>query len=328
VSKLFDRFQRWSVSKSFSVGERNAADVVFRTIDRFNQVRVSGLAAEMSYYALISTIPFIVALGSSLGLLERFVGDAQILAIEDTVVGALRTVFSAALTEDVIEPLVRSLLAEERAGTAILGLLLTFFFASAVFRAVIQALDDSYAVEERRSGVYLWGLAYVLAMGSIVVLVVVLSLLVIGPLLGGGHVIADRVGLGELFAWIWSIGRWPVVFLVTVSYLAFLYRAAPNVRNRWRDSLPGAVLATILSILIAVGLRLYLDFAGPRAPEVGAAEEAIQIVSQTIGAVMAVILWMWLTSTAILTGGVFNAILGEKNRRKTVARGADVPLRS
>jgi membrane protein len=312
VTKLFDRFQRWSVSKSFSVGERNAADVVFRTIDRFNRVRVSGLAAEMSYYALISTIPFIVALGSSLGLLERFVGNAQILAIEDTVVGALRTVFSAGLTEDVIEPLVRSLLAEERTGTALVGLLLTFFFASAVFRAVIQALDDAYAVTERRSGFYLWGLAYIMAMGSVIVLVVSLSMLVVGPLLGGGHAIAGRIGLGEAFAWVWAIGRWPVVLVVSISYLAFLYKAAPNVRNRWRDSLPGAVLATILSILIAVGLRYYFDLAGPRAPQVGAAEEAVQIVSQTIGAIMAVILWMWLTSTALLTGGVLNAVLDEE----------------
>jgi membrane protein len=243
-------------------------------------------------------------------LLERFVGAQQIVAIEDTVVSALRSVFSAGLTEDIIEPLVRTLLVEERTGTVLVGLLLTFFFASAVFRAVIQALDDAYAVTERRSGFYLWGLAYVMAMGSVIV--VSLSMLVVGPLLGGGHAIAGRIGLGEVFAWVWAIGRWPVVLVVSISYLAFLYKAAPNVRNRWRDSLPGAVLATILSILIAVGLRYYFDLAGPRAPQVGAAEEAVQIVSQTIGAIMAVILWMWLTSTAVLTGGVLNAVLDEE----------------
>jgi membrane protein len=106
-----------------------------------------------------------------------------------------------------------------------------------------------------------------------------------------------------------------VLFAVATGYLGWLYRVGPNVGNRWKHSLPGAATATLASILIAIGLRVYLGVAGPRAPAVGAATEAVQAVSNTIGAVLAVILWIWLTSIAILTGGVINAQLHRERKR-------------
>jgi membrane protein len=151
---------------------------------------------------------------------------------------------------------------------------------------------------------------------------VVLSLMVVGPLLGGGVRIAEWLGVGPAFALFWSIARWPVAFAVVSAFLAWLYRVAPNVRNTWRASLPGAITATTAIILIAVGLRAYLGVAGPRAPEVGEASEALEVASQTIGAILAVILWIWLSSVAILTGGVLNAELRRRKEAKVAKRPA------
>jgi membrane protein len=308
-NRMMTSAERWASRSTIRVRGRNPVLVAVRVAQRFLAVRVTGLAAEMSYYALVSLIPLLVALGSSLGLLERIIGTEQVQAAEDTIVLGMEQVFSPEMTRDVMEPLVRGLLAEERAGAALLGLLVAFFLASAVFRAVIRALDDAYQVTERRSGLYLWGLAYLLSLGSVVVFASVLALVVVGPLLGTGQQLAEWLGVGPLFETLWLTVRWPLVVLVATAYLAWLYRVAPNVRNRWTASLPGAVAATLATILIALAFRVYLDTAGPRSPTIGGATEALQIVSRTIGAVLAFILWIWLTSVAILMGGVLNAEL-------------------
>jgi membrane protein len=278
----------------------------------------------MSYYALISLIPFIIAVGASFGMLERIIGSGQVREIENTVIRGLEQVFSPDLTTEVLEPLVRSLLGQERTGVALIGLLVTFFLASAVFRAMIRALDDAYQVPERRRGIYLWGMAYLFALGSIIVLTSVLSLIVVGPLMGGGARLAEVVGLGRAFEILWAVGRWPVVFGIAVAYLGWLFRVAPNVHNRWRMSLPGAVVATLAIIIISAGLRLYLDTMGSRGPEVGPEQEVLAIVSQTIGALLAVILWMWLIGMAVVTGGVLNAEIRREiirdNRRQRRSR--------
>jgi membrane protein len=301
------RIEHWAGRQNWRIGEINPLLVAIRVGRRFSDVRVPGLSAEMSYYALISLIPFLVAVGASFGMAERIIGVEQVQEIEDGVIRGLQQVFSPELTNEVLGPLVQTLLYESRTGVAILSLLVTFFLASAVFRALIRALDDAYQVPERRRGLYLWGMAYLFALGSILVLTSVLSLVVVGPLLGGGTRLAEWVGLGEAFALIWAIGRWPAVFLIAIAYLGWVFRVAPNVRNRWRQSLPGATLATIGIIFISLGLRFYLDVAGPRGPEFGQEQEALTIASQTIGALLAVILWMWLIGMAVLTGGLLNA---------------------
>lgn len=306
-SKGAQRLHVWAKSRKTRIKGINPWLVMTKTAHRFSEVRVPGLSAEMSYYALISLIPFLVAVGASFGMMERIIGPSEVREIENTVIRGLEQVFSPELTSDVLEPLVRSLLGQERTGVAVIGLLITFFLASAVFRAMIRALDDAYGVQERRRGLYLWGMAYLFALGSIIVLTSVLSLIVVGPLLGGGTRLAELVGLGRAFEIIWAVGRWPVVFGIAVAYLAWLFRAAPNVHNEWRMSLPGAVVATLAIIIISAGLRLYLDTMGSRGPQVGAEQEVLTIVSQTIGALLAVILWMWLIGMAVVAGGVLNA---------------------
>lgn len=301
------RLEGWAARRRTRIRGLNPALLTVSVVKRFGEVRATGLAAEMTYYALISLVPFVIALGAAVGFLEVFIGPAQVAELENTIIRGLQGVFSPEVTVQIIEPLVRGLLAEERTGAAIVSLLATFLFASAVFRAAIQALDDAYGVPERRGVVQVWGLAYLLALTSVIVIIIGLSFIVIGPLLGGGRFLADWLGLGRAFEIVWAVGRWPAVLSIGTLYLAWLYSAGPNLRARWRHSFPGAVLASVGVVVIAIGLRFYLQVAGPRAPAVGDAAEAVQAASQTIGALLAVVLWIWLSSIAVLLGGIVNA---------------------
>jgi len=268
-----------------------------------------GLSAEMTYYALLSIFPLIGALGASLGFLERLIGTAAVEDVEATIISALATVFSTEVTDEIVTPMVQGLLQQERAGFAIGGFLISLFLASRVFRSAIDTLDAAYHVEERRSTVALWSLGFLFSLGAILTATAVLSMVVVGPLLGGGRMIAEMMNLGRVFEVVWEIARWPIVFIIATGFLTVLYRTGPNVRNTWRQSYPGAVLGMVALILVAIGFRVYLGVVGTGAPGLDDAEEAVNIAAQAFGAVLAALLWLWLSAVAILTGGVFNAEL-------------------
>lgn len=305
----FGRFERWAARTGPTIGRVNVLLLVVRVWHRVIEVRVTGLAAEMTYYALISLIPLITAVGSALGFAERLLGDEQVRQIEEFALDSLGVVFDADVTAEVLQPLVAGLLREERAGFAVGGLALALWLGSRMFRAAIRALDDAYRVPERRGLLQQWALGLGLALAAVVTVVVVLAMLVIGPLLGRGDLIAGWLGAEQLWRQTWAWARWPVVAVVCVLFLVVLYRFGPNARVRVRACLPGAVLGMLALIGIAVGLQAYLAAVGTGAPDIGQPGEAVGVAAQVIGVVLAGVLWGWLSSIAILLGGVVNAEL-------------------
>ena len=193
-------------------------------------VRVTGLAAEMTYYALLSLLPLTGALGASLGFLERMAGPEEALEAEAAIIQGLQAVFSTEATADVIAPLVQGLLRQDRTGFALFGFLVSLFFASRIFRSVINTLDAAYRVEKPRGVLSVWILGMMFALFAVVVATTILSLVVVGPLLGGGRSIANWLGFGAVFEAAWVVARWPVVFAVAAAFLTFLYHVGPNVK--------------------------------------------------------------------------------------------------
>ncbi|MEE6280806.1 YihY/virulence factor BrkB family protein [Georgenia sunbinii] len=317
------RLENWAESRPAGWAGGPVA-VVVRSWHRATAVRVTGLAAEMTYYGLISLVPLLTALGSSLGYLGRIVGAEQVDRIEEVLVDAVSQVFAEQVAADVLAPLIEGLLRQQRAGFAIGSVLIALWLASRMFRAAIRALDDAYRVPERRSlvGQYVLGLA--LAVGAVVTLVVILTLVVVGPLLGDGQELAARLGLGAVFEFAWSVLRWPTVGVVTGAYLTLLYRYGPNVSTTWVRCLPGAVLGTLGLVLVAAGFSVYLSLAGLSAPDVGGMQTAaVTGAAQAIGMVLAGVLWLWLSSIALLLGGVLNAELDTSVRRPADRPSAD-----
>jgi membrane protein len=306
VEDRVERVLAWARRRRFRLAGYNPLEVAVRAGRSGGEVRVVGLAAEMSFFALLSVAPLLIAVGAGLGYLERFIGRDEIQEIEETVVAGLDFVFAT----EAIQPLVHGLLHQQRGGFAVGGLLVTLWLSSRVFTATIRALDLAYAVEERRSLPQQRALALAYALAAVVVVVLTLGLIVVGPLFGGGRALADWLRLGEAFAFLWVVGRWPVVFLIVVAFLTWLYRFGPNVVNTWRDCVPGAVLGVILWLLASVALRVYLQTTGDPSfatPE----EEAIAAAGQVFGALVAVVVWTFVSSASILAGGIVNAELAK-----------------
>lgn len=304
---VVQRLENRVATVQLRVRGRNPALVALRVAQRSSEVRVAGLAAEMCYYLVLSILPLVTAVGAGLGLLSRFVEPATVMQMRVMLTSAVQAVLSPELAADVATPLVRELLRSEQVGAALGSVAGALLLGSLVFRAAVRALGEAYRTSERRSLVRLWGLSLVFTVAAVLVLGVLLSVLVVGPLLGGGRRLADLVGAGQAFEPAWTFGRWPVVLLVCAVFLAWLYHVGQNADKAWRDAVPGALLATVGLVVLMAGFRLYVDVAGPRGPDLGDGPDAVRVVGRFIGTALAAMLLGWLASMVVLVGGVFNA---------------------
>lgn len=308
----YDRATRWAHRRQAEKGRRSRLVTAVNVVRNMVEDRVAGLAAEMAFWALLSIVPLLVSIAALMGYAESLVGAERLEGGRAVVVEAVSVIFSRELTVDVVDPFVRGMLTEPRGGIAITSLLVGLYLASRVFTATIRALDLAYRVPERRGAVAQRILAMALAVGFVVVAVATIIVVVVGPLLGGGQVLAEQLGADTPFRLAWSVGRWIVLFGVTVWFLAAVYRYGPNVENTWRESLPGALLAVATWTSASLALRLYLAAGGGGTPAISTEDQAVALVARVVGAVVAVLLWMFVTGFAILAGGELNAELARR----------------
>lgn len=309
-SPLVDRVYAWAQERDASIGGRNpwllSANVVRNSVED----RVGGLAAEMAFWALLSMLPMLVTIAALLGYAARIVGDDRLRSGQDALIRAGSVVFSSDLTREVVRPFVTGLLQDGRGGVAITGLVVALYLASRVFTATIRALDLAYRAEERRGLLQQRLIALALAGCFVLVVVVGLVLVVVGPLLGGGQALADGLGLGGAFRFAWEVVRWPLVIAMMTLFLAAVYLWGPNVNNRLRDCLPGAVLGVVTWLVASMALRVYLAAGGGgESIAVTTEDQAVALVARAIGTVVAALLWTFVTGLAILLGGELNAEL-------------------
>ena len=272
--------------------------------------RVTGPAAEMSFFAMLTLVPLTVAVGAALGQIERFVGPEKIVRGQDAAISLVRVVMSPKLTDGVVDPFVRAQLSQQKGGAAAGGLLLTWWLAGRLFAATSRALDTAYRDQHQRLSITQRLIALGFAFGSVVVVVLTLGIMVDAPFMDED--VALDIGVSRALIAVWYVGRWPAVLLVLVAFLACLYRFAPSVRHSWRQLVPGAVLGVALWILAAVAFRVYLAF-GRGAPTGVVVDNAqVVLIGRAVGAVVATVLWTYFSSIAILVGNELNAELARR----------------
>lgn len=288
---------------------QDARPVLRCLLDESLKDRVLGLAAEISFFTVLSIFPALLIATSMLSLLDVVVGSDVATAIKDRVIGALDLVLtdraSAAIesVETVFEGSYGGLLT-----FATLGALVSLSGAWAV---VVDALNLAYDTEDRRSWLRRRLLGLAMGVATVVVVVVALTVLVVGPLLGRGDELADLVGLGRVFAVSWSALRIPALFVGITLWLMFVYHYAPNQQNRWSAGLPGAITTTVLWLLATAGFHVYLRILGGTNPVLGA-----------FGGGAIIMIWAYLLSVALLIGGELNAVL---LRRGSATDGPSAP---
>jgi membrane protein len=260
------------------------------TVQEFQRDDALGLAAQLAYYLILALFPFILVLVSLMGTF----GSAE-LASE--VLGYFRQVVPEE-AYGIIETFTANIISgrAEAPGLLSFGILFTIWAASGAFAALINALNRAYDVQETRPFWKVRGIAILMTLGlSVLVLVGVLLLVVGEPI---GKTVANIFGLGDLFLLVWDIARWPVALLFMVLTVALLYYFAPDVEQPFRWITPGGLIGVLLWVLASVGFNFYVSNFGSYNKTYG-----------SIGAVIILLLYLYISSLTILFGATLNATL-------------------
>jgi len=268
--------------------------------------RLTGLAAEIAFFGVLSIFPGLLMLTAALGTLEALVGSD--LAVESK--RQILNFFDLILTDEASGAIdaIEELFEDGSGGLLTLASAFALVGLSRAFAVVVGALNLAYDTNEQRPWVHRRLLGLALAIGTLVMALFTLVLIVVGPLLGQGPEIADLLGLGDAFAIAWSILRWPVAFLVLVAWTTTLFHLAPcRALPRWRDELPGAFFTTVLWLVVSVGLNVYLQLAANANPVFG-----------VLGGGLVLLIWLYLLSLALLLGGELNTIAASYARGRKI----------
>jgi membrane protein len=304
----WDRVLAWAERRPHRILGYNPWKLGAHVVRTSLRHRVTGPAAEMSFFAMLTLVPLTVAVGAALGQVQRFVGPEKIARGQDAAISLVRAFISPKLTDGVVDPFVRAQLSQpQRGGAAIGGLLLTWWLAGRLFAATSRALDSAYHDRHKRLSIHQRMIALGFAFGSVVVVVLTLGIMVDAPFMDENR--ATDIGVSRALVTIWYVVRWPVVLLVLVAFLLCLYRFAPSVRHAWRHLLPGALLGVLAWIVAAVGFRIYLALSSDTATGVVVNDQRVVIIGRAVEAVVATVLWTYFSSVAILVGNELNAEL-------------------
>lgn len=251
--------------------------------------RVTGLAAEVAFFAALSVLPTLVAAATALTLVPRFGRDGKGADVEGTVISWMEDLLTEQATGVVAA--IRDLFDRSNGDIFTIALLGALFAGSRGIDAAIEAVVVVANDVEARPWWKRRLLSLGMLLGTLLAGAVAVSMFVVGPLLGGARGVADELGMGETFVVVWRWLRFPLGALgLTLWSVAVLHVSRPHARA-WRADLIGASVTTALWIALSLGLRVYLGTFGRSNPALGA-----------LGGPLIVLLWFYLLALALLVG--------------------------
>ncbi len=260
-----------------------------RAVGEFSRDQCTDQAAGLTYFAVLSLFPALLAVVSLLGVFGQ--GQATVDAVMELLEGAAPEETLAALRGP-IDTLVNT----PAAGFALVaGIAGALWSASGYVGAFARAMNRIYEVEEGRP---FWKLkpSMLLLTAVIVVLICIAGLLLVisGPIAAW---VGDLIGLGATAVTVWDIAKWPVLLLVVVVILAVLYGFAPNVRQpRFRWISVGALVALVVWAAATAAFVVYVTNFGSYNATYG-----------SLAGVIMFLLWLWITNNAFLFGAEVDA---------------------
>ena len=278
---------------------REALSLVDDLRREWSRARVGGLSAEIAFFGLLGLFPAVLVFAAALGSLDVVIGAG---AAADTEQWLLDRVVETFGSDNTLRATVEELFDRSNAGLITAGVVLTVYASSRGFTAVVGALDVTYGHEHRRSWFSTRVMGFVLTLFTVLVSALVAAMVVVGPLLGGGEELAERLGAGSVFTTAWDWFRWPVVFVVVVCWAASIYHFAPRRRTPWRSDLPGAVVSTVWWLAVSLGFRVYLD----------AAASGMNAVFGLLGGALTLLVWLYLLAMGLLVGAEINSVLNDR----------------
>jgi membrane protein len=269
-------------------------DFVKLTYKEMNEDHVMAFAGNLTYKGLFAVFPFFTFLLSLLGIfnatdlvnttvenLSGVVPDSARKFIEDQLLGITQSQAESAFTFG-----------------AIVSVALALWGVSGAFRSVMEAMNVMYSVEEDRPFWKVYGLSIFMSLGVVILLVGALVLVVFGESIGVA--IADVVGLGAVFATLWSILQWPVVACVVLFAFSLIYYFAPATKQRFRWISPGSIIAFVFWLLFSLAFSLYASSIGG---------DSYNETYGSLAGIIVLMLYVYYSALIMLIGAEMNQVI-------------------
>jgi membrane protein len=283
--------------------ETGSGPILKRTVAEYREDNMMDWAAALTYYGLLSLFPALIALVSLVGLF----GDPQ--SITDQVTQIVSDIGPSSAADTFSGPI--ESITQNRGASGVLfvvGLLVALWSASGYVGAFSRASNIAWETPEGRSFFKLRPLQILVTVVMVITLAVVaVALILTGPIV---QAVGDAVGLGDTAITVWEVAKWPVLLAVMVLMFSVLYYAAPNVNQpgfKWIT--PGSLFAVLVWIIVSAAFAFYVANFGSYDKTYG-----------TLGGLVSLLVWMWITNLALLFGVELNS---ERERDRELR--ADVP---
>jgi membrane protein len=288
------------VERPQDIPARGWKDVLIRAYGASSQKNLSLVAGGVTYYVLLALFPALAALVSIYGLVaDPAQVEKQVGALSGLVPGSAQK-----LIGDELHQLVSSSGSALSIGVVV-GLLISIWSASRGMSGMMTALDIAYGQEERRS-FFRFNLVAI-ALTAVLIAVGMVSI----ALIAGLPAVVSGGGASSITKWVSYVVEWPLLIVLMVAMLAVLYRYAPDRRKpRWEWISPGAAMATLLWIAGSALFTVYVAHFGNYNKTYG-----------SLGALIALLTWLWLSAYAVLLGAEINGQSERQTRHdSTVGR--------
>lgn len=253
---------------------------------RFRDDDVSALSAQITYYLVLAFFPFLLFL---INLLS-FTPLSGELAIAN---------FSRFLPQETAVLLKNTVMRTIEAKSAfllIIGILSSLWLSSKGITAITKGLNKAYDVKETRGFILQNALALFYTLGVAVMILLSFTLIVFGGVIG--DYLLSQLGAHSVFLALWSLIRYLIPLTMMFITFSLLYKYLPNRALRFRSIFPGALFATFGWIITSLLFSFYVNnFAN------------YERVYGSLGGVIALLIWLNLSTLILLLGGEINATM-------------------
>jgi membrane protein len=255
--------------------------------------RVTGLAAEAGFFALLSLPPLLLGLVGSIGYFQGILGADVVADVQNRIIELSRTVLSDKSVQETIVPTLQDVFRGGRFDLVSVGFVLALWSGSRALNVYVDTITIMYGLSGRRGIIRTRLLSFTLYLVGLLLSILVVPLVLAGPALVDRTLPSSVEVLNALY--------WPVVVIVTVVFLTSLYHVAVPVRSPWWRDTPGALLALVFWIVGSGVLRFVIQksVGGPS-------------IYGPLATPIVVLIWLYVLAIAVLIGAALNAAIDRR----------------
>jgi len=249
-------------------------------IKKSNYIEINSKAAEISFYLLLFIFPFLIFTISIVVYIPTFTLNKSILIIKNIIP---ESAFNITIS------IINSAMENKNLGFLISSFIFTLWTSSRLIRTLIRWMNKSYNVKETRSFIKVSIISFIFTLSILGVIFSSTILLVFGKIIG--DFIFNLIGLDSIFIYIWNVLRYIVGIFTIIIIMINLYKYTPNKNLKIKDVIPGSIISTLVWLSISFFYSYYANnFSN------------YEVIYGSLGGVIILITWLYLSSWSILIG--------------------------